>query len=139
MWEHRATGLQQWIATDPVRMRRLETFGLKLGEQLASAAARTPAFRNADVERLLRTRRGGRRWFSTDEDDDWRLTAYVPARFNRLVVYPTWQIHSVVDTSGLAPTRDDARLTYNQMVEFPIARELTRSRTPYPRAFYRRF
>ncbi len=142
MWEHRPTGLQQWLAADPVRLATLaRTFGLRLDEQIARAVERYPGFISAtDVPRLLRMRADKpRRLFSNAEDAIWRRTAYVPARWNRLVVYPTWQIHSVVDESPIEwPTVDDARLTYNLMIDYPFAREQTRARPPYPRAFYRR-
>jgi hypothetical protein len=138
MWEHRPSGLQQWLATDPVRLASIErVLGLRLTTQLAHATTRVPLFSNADAAQLFRTPTT-RRPFTTDEDATWRLRAYVPARWNRLVVYPTWQIHSVVDTSPCErPTFDDARLTFNMMIEYPFARELTRSRPPYPAGFYR--
>jgi len=138
MWEHRPTRLQQWLATDPMRMHALERrLGLRLGVQLQRLAGTVPIASNGDVVRLFRPA-PGRRPFTAVEDDQWRLLAYVPARFNRLVVYPTWQIHSVVDASAVdAPGIEDARLTFNLMVEYPFDRSLTRARTCYPDDFYR--
>jgi len=138
MWEHRPTGLQQWIVTDPVRLKALEArLGLRLSAQLERIVRTVPIAASGDVARLLRPT-PGRRPFTNAEDERWRLLAYVPARFNRLVAYPTWQLHSVVDMSPIdRPSLDDARLTFNQMIEFPFARELTRTHSPYPREFYR--
>jgi hypothetical protein len=50
----------------------------------------------------------------TRDFGEWEMIHYVPARFNRLVVYPTWQYHSVA-TKRYAPpqTMEEARLTMN--------------------------
>jgi hypothetical protein len=139
LWEHRPTGVSHWLRTDPVRMQILELgLGLRMGSQLAAAARRVPSA-SLDAEgRFLFRPRPGRRPFTNLEDEEWKLLGWIPARWNRMVIYPTWQIHSVVDMSDDADLSvENARLTYNQMVEYPMARETRSDRTVYERGFYR--
>jgi hypothetical protein len=52
------------------------------------------------------------------------LLTKVDAKFNRLVVSPTWQIHSLVDMLSVDKlTADDVRLTMNQFIDFPVLPE----------------
>ena len=72
-----------------------------------------------------------------EDDDTWKRVGYIPAKFNRLVVYPTWQIHSIVDrTNPNILNAETIRLTINQFVDYPFPRELT-SPDAFPSSIYR--
>ncbi len=135
-WRHRATGLQHWVALDALQLGALESaFGLCIRAPLAQA--KRHFWSNEEVARLLFAAPATRRPFTADSDDCWERLALIPSRFNRLVLYPTWQIHSLVDTSSAPLTRDEARLTFNQMIDYPLPRAARRDRTAYPASFYR--
>jgi hypothetical protein len=139
LWQHRPTGLTHWLRVDPVRMHALELgLGLRLSAPLAQAVRASAPAQLDEVGRFMFRPRPGRRPYSNEEDADWKLVGWIPARWNRLVVYPTWQIHSVVDMSGVAElTVDNARLTFNQMIEYPAPRPRRADRTVYDRTVYR--
>jgi hypothetical protein len=138
MWRHRATGLESWLPADMVQVRRIEeSLGLRLREQLDRALARFPAFSLDDLFKALKAN-PQRRPFSAVEDEAWERLAYFPAGFNRLVVYPTWQLHSIVDEQDPAElTTDTMRLTLNQFVDYPVPRDLQPNGPNYPWSFYR--
>lgn len=138
-WEHRPTGIQTWLSADAVQLRRVETLlKMRMREQLNAALDRVPAFSLSDIDKALRTwKESKRRPFSADEDDDWRLLHQVPARFNRLVAYPTWQLHSAVDTLAVAElSTETMRLTMNQWVGYPVPRLFAPNPPTYPLDFY---
>lgn len=138
-WEHRPSGLQHCSRADPVMSRRLETrLGLRFSRQLDVAFVRgAPIFESSDIYSKLFVRKEGRTAFSAEEDEHWKLLKFVPARFNRLVAYPAWQIHSIVDESRVSnPSRENARLTMNQFLNYPFKREAVCC-SPYPRSIYR--
>ena len=124
-WAHRPTGLESWLPNttgsrtpmDTVHIVRLEeALGLRLTEQLHGKSI----IGSHGVANIFKARPKRRR-MSMEEDSQWRLLRYVPAKFNRLVVYPTWQIHSLVDASP--PRRldtDNVRLTMNQFIDYPM-------------------
>jgi hypothetical protein len=138
LWKHRPSGLHTWLPGDIVQVQRLEdALGLRLMEQLARAVQQVPVFSTDAVQRLFRPNKQ-RRPFSIDEDEQWELLQYVPAKFNRLVAYPTWQIHSVVDTTEYERlTVENMRLTVNQTVEYPVPREFLPAGSTYPWEFFR--
>lgn len=133
-WEHRHTGLQHWSRADPIMARRLEaTLGLRLSEQLDEAFRRgAPLYESADMAKIFR-RKSGRPPFSAREDENWRLLGFVPSKFNRLVAYPSWQIHSIVDEAHCGPlTVENMRFTMNQFISYPFPRAAPRSAYPTP-------
>jgi hypothetical protein len=64
--------------------------------------------------------------FPAHDHGPWENIGVIPAKFNRLVVYPTWQFHSVV-MKGEKPTisRENVRLTLNTFIKHPVLE-------PYP-------
>lgn len=137
-WEHKPSGLQHWCRADPVMSRRLEAnLGLRLSDQLNGCFRRSvPVYEASDIQRLF-AKKATRVPFSAHEDDDWRLLSFVPAKFNRLVAYPAWQLHSIVDgTVTEMLTVENMRLTMNPFLNYPFARGSIRS--PYPAEMYRR-
>jgi hypothetical protein len=122
-----------------IQLLRLESFlGLRLTAKLPEALMSIPAFDTGMMEKLIFRPIPGRKPFSIAEDENWKLLKFVPAKFNRLVVYPTWQIHSVIDE--LDPeilTVENMRLTMNQFVEYPLSEGIAPSKLKYPRHFYR--
>jgi hypothetical protein len=143
-WEHRPSGLQHWARADPIMNRRLEaTLGLRLGAQLDRAFARgIPLFEAAEIYSKLFARNPARKAFSAREDADWKLLKLVPARFNRLVAYPAWQLHSIVDELPQSQVSlQTARLTINQFLFYPFESQTFKSElpgsSPYPLSAYR--
>lgn len=125
LWQHRPSGLQSWpIHKNPAEIHRLEMLdlGLKFTPQLEEAARKLPQLSGHDLFKAVFTSYATP--FSDEESSDWRLLKNVDARFNRLVVYPTWQIHSIVDMLDIEKlTIDNARLTMNQFIDFPVLPE----------------
>lgn len=139
-WEHRPSGMQHWFeGIDAVQIERLEQFlGLRLKTQLERALMRGPAFSMSQLGQvILHKPRPNRTPMSLEEDTDWRLLAYRPAAFNRLVAFPTWQLHSIVDTSRHPTlTVGNVRLTLNQFAEFPVPDDAAQRGPTYPREGY---
>jgi hypothetical protein len=66
--------------------------------------------------------------FPARDHPPWENIGIVPARFNRLVVYPTWQFHGVVMLrEKTAITKDTARLTLNTFIKHPALEEFDRN------------
>jgi hypothetical protein len=58
--------------------------------------------------------------FPAHDHGPWENIGIVPAKFNRLVLYPTWQFHSIATTREKPSlTRDNVRLTLNTFVKHP--------------------
>ena len=116
--------------------RRLEAdLGLRLSEQLMRCFRKgLPLYEASDVQAMF-ARKPSRVPFSAHEDDDWRLLKFLPAKFNRLVAYPAWQLHSIVDGSATEKlTIENMRLTMNPFLNYPFERRSLRS--PYPAEMY---
>jgi hypothetical protein len=124
-WRHRPTGLTHWLPTDIANVLSSEVFlGLDLTKPVAAAMANgiVPPIANlrAFGERLGGAPKPGRRAFSLEETDEWELVHFVEAKFNRMVIYPTFQIHSVVDTSDPTDASVGVRLTMNTFIDYPF-------------------
>ena len=141
LWQHRPSGMQSWFTGDVFQIRLLESLniGLEITAQFDSAMAQVPVRSAEELSRLLFRPAAGRRPFSAQEDAEWRLLTLVEAGFNRLVVYPTWQIHSIVDESTHADlSADNVRLTMNMYVDYPFHPDLgfATHKPRYPASFY---
>jgi hypothetical protein len=140
-WQHRNTGLQSWYVADPVQLARLESLlDCNFANQFTNAVRQTPQQSVDSFRKSVFEPNPHRRLFSLEEDDQRKLIGAIPAKFNRLVVYPTWQIHSIVDmTTFESLSIDTMRLTMNQFVELPLA-SLSPDKTSGPtfsQKFYR--
>lgn len=122
-WMHRPTGLQTFFLGDLLQASQIEhLFGLRFIDSFRKAGVRLRATSMQDAQKqILENRGSARRLFSREDDAVWKLQKFVPARFNRMVAYPTWQFHSVIDTSPTAAlSTRNARLTYNTFVPYPV-------------------
>jgi len=127
LWQHRPSGMQSWFSGDALHIKLLESLnlGLHVSPQLDEALRRVPVRSAEELSRLLFRSNNGRKPFSAAEDSEWHLLHFVAARFNRLVVYPTWQIHSLVDEfAQKSISVETMRLTMNQYVDYPVPTEL---------------
>jgi hypothetical protein len=131
-WRHVPTGLESGCsgAGDPFSlMLRLDSIlGTKLIDSARRALEHAPQFSYA-------------RWlqdifsqstppFPSGDHGPWEKIGTVAAKFNRLVVYPTFQFHSVVmKREKLASTLDTARLTLNVFIKHPLFEEMEK---PFP-------
>jgi hypothetical protein len=122
-WKHRPTDLQTFFLGDLLQAAQIEhLFGLRFIDPFRQACVRLRASSMAEAQKqILESPSSGRRLFSLEEGSTWKLLKFVPARFNRMVAYPTWQFHSIVDTSftQTLSTRN-ARLTYNTFIPYPV-------------------
>lgn len=82
--------------------------------------------------------------FSRQSGEKWKLMHFVEAKFNRLVVYPAWLFHSIIDESQFKElTLDNMRLTMNTFhgvpydLNKPIKIGLDYDFIPYSYDFYR--
>jgi hypothetical protein len=122
-WKHRPTNLQTFFLGDLLQAAQIEQlFGLRFIDPFRKASVRLRAATMAEAQKqILENASSDRRLFSLEEDSTWKLLKFVPARFNRMVAYPTWQFHSIIDTS---PTHtlstSNARLTYNTFIPYPV-------------------
>jgi hypothetical protein len=122
-WRHRPTDLQTFFLGDLLQAAQIEhLFGLKFIDPFRKASIRMRAASMSEAQKqILENPASGRRLFSLEEDSIWKLLRFVPARFNRMVAYPTWQFHSIVDTSVThALSTRNARLTYNTFIPYPV-------------------
>jgi hypothetical protein len=138
-WEHRPTGLEHFHpATDALQAERLaQLLGFSMSKQWAQAVRSTSALTMRTFESEVFVIKPGRRPFTTEDDETWHCIHHVPAQFNRMVVYNTWQIHSIVDTSNCHKLdMNSARLTMNQVIGLPVAREVFGIGPKWPKEFY---
>src|SRR5262249_36777915 len=114
---------QSLLSLDVAAMRQVESFfGFNVTDALAAAYGES--FEMGDVVGDLMARRAIHPPFPKDSYDDgrgeWELLDFVPQRFNRLVAYPTWQLHSLAYADYAPPADlDAARLTLNSWVDWP--------------------
>ena len=126
-WKHRPTDLKTFFLGDLLQAAQIEhLFGLNFIDPFRKASLRLRAASMADAQKqILENPSSTRRLFSLEEDHQWSLLKFVPARFNRMVAYPTWQFHSIVDTSPpQALSTRNARLTYNTFIPYPVPADL---------------
>ncbi|ALN57860.1 DUF6445 family protein [Lysobacter enzymogenes] len=122
-WKHRPTDLKTFFLGDLLQAAQIEQlFGLNFIDPFRKASVRLRAASMAEAQKqILENPASTRRLFSLEEDNHWSLLKFVPARFNRMVAYPTWQFHSIVDTSPIqALSTRNARLTYNTFIPYPV-------------------
>lgn len=124
-WRHRPTGLtcfSQGDSPDSVELVLKEKLlGFPLMQELPDALTKIPATcMNLLNARVFKQVDRGRRPLSMEESDTWELLYAAPAKFNRLVCYPSWFIHSALETPDDTPTVDTARLTMNCFVLSPF-------------------
>ncbi|MCA6221504.1 DUF6445 family protein [Photorhabdus antumapuensis] len=61
--------------------------------------------------------------YLTKSNEVWEVTDQVDVKFNRLVLYPTWHLHSVSwDPSWYGSTLPERRLTMMNWMNFPVRR-----------------
>lgn len=61
------------------------------------------------------------RRYMTESDSHWEILEQVDMRFNRLVVYPTWQLHGINwDMSFSGPQKSEQRLTMMDWLNYPV-------------------
>jgi hypothetical protein len=59
--------------------------------------------------------------YMTESDDHWEIIEQIDMRFNRLVAYPTWQLHGINwDMSVAGTTKAEQRLTMMDWLNYPI-------------------
>lgn len=125
-WRHRQSGLQHWFFGDIVQIMRAEKLlGLSMvrGIQSISSSCNIQSLGQASQVVFGRASESIVP-FTADESETWEKIAFVEARFNRMIVYPTFQIHSIVDTTAPAPkSLADARLTMNTFIDYPFTLE----------------
>lgn len=122
-WKHRPTDLRTFFLGDLLQASQIEhLFGLRFIDDFRRASVRLRAASMEEAQKqILENPASVRRLFSLEEDNTWKLLKFVPARFNRMVAYPTWQFHSIVDTTAVhALSTRNARLTYNTFVPYPV-------------------
>ena len=125
-WRHRQSGLQHWLHGDMVQIAKVEKLlGLKMSPTIQSLSG-IPYIQSLDQisQSIFDHTRAKTMPFSADESDTWERLAVVGACFNRMIVYPTFQIHTIVDTVAPNPASlEEARLTMNTFVDYPFAFE----------------
>lgn len=117
-WKHRRTGLQTFCRSeDPIFAQKAgEALGLDLTHRMLNAFADEPCYTKDDALESL---------FSDGEFEDfrgastetWECLTILPAKFNRLYLFPAPQFHSVVLGEQVSTASfDDVRLTMNLFI-----------------------
>lgn len=121
-WRHMPTGLEgvyngEQPLMNSARFDRL--LGTTLVEDTARALADTT---ETDYMQWLRTILSQDDTpFEGNDHGSWEKVDEVRSVYNRLVVYPTWQLHSVIEDHERVPQSvEDARLTLNLFVRSPL-------------------
>jgi len=121
-WKHAPFNLQTFCAGDMASIAyREKVLGLKVFDQLKESALLFPSHDSKEIAKaVMDGDPRGRRLFSLEENENWKLVKFVEAKFNRLVAYPSSQFHSIVDTTQIdGLSRENARLTYNGLLPYP--------------------
>jgi hypothetical protein len=122
-WRHIPTGLESGCTgtSDPFSlMLKLDAiFKTRLIESARTALRYAPKFSYGHFLRDAFSK--GAPPFPSGDHGAWEMIGSVAAKYNRLVVYPTYQFHSVVtNRPELATTLDAARLTLNVFIKHPL-------------------
>jgi hypothetical protein len=128
-WRHVPTGLES-VYNGPEPLRRIAVLEGLFGVELFDPARQPLVYSGEPTYQ---------RWISTlmpaavkapfpDRDHGaWKRIGVVGARFNRLVVYPTWQFHSISMRKAQRPgSLEAARLTLNGFLKHPLIESLER-------------
>jgi hypothetical protein len=122
-WRHGPSGLESAWAGDGGldRLLRIDaSFGTSLYESSKTAHALAPQSTYQQwVHQLLPTT-SSKPPFPAASHGDWELLHAVPARYNRLIAFPTWLFQSVVMTQHARTTLDTARLTMSAFIRHPV-------------------
>jgi len=121
-WRHQPTGLESiYNGEEPVRAATIieACFGVDVLDRPRAAAVQRSTLGLAAWQRSLTPVR--KTPFPATDHDAFKRIGYVPSRFNRLVVYPAWQLHSIaMSEQRTAPKLEAARLTLNGNVRHPL-------------------
>lgn len=122
-WKHKPTDLDAFFFGDLLQASQVERlFGLNFIDPIRRAAMRVQAASMDALQKTIFESNGStRHLFSLEEDAKWMLLRFFEGKFNRMIAYPTWQFHSIVDTAEPeALSIRNARLTYNTFVPYPV-------------------
>jgi hypothetical protein len=130
-WRHAATGIESACSRTEnpfdVMVRYDEIFKTRLMEGAARLQAHAPTMTYAEWINTLSNELARRPPFPSRNHGPWELIDTVEARFNRLVVYPTWKLHSVFMKKHVqARSLERAPLTLNAFVRHPVFERMER-------------
>ncbi len=123
-WRNKESALQSFIGGEDslLGIQKVEAlFGVNILDRLKQAYAMDPVVSMNEVRERLFASKKVSPPFSAESCDVWERLDHVSVKFNRMVVYPTWQFHSVAYPNYLPPKHlRDARLTLNTFVKYPL-------------------
>jgi hypothetical protein len=128
-WRDRATGLESYLPPSGGSLAEIERieefFDVDMTRRLARGLSLDAPEALARMRATL-ARRQIAPPFPCASTDEWELLHHVPAKFNRMMICPTWQFHSVAYPDYVPPASlASARLTLNTFVEYPFVTNAT--------------
>jgi hypothetical protein len=122
-WRHQGVGMESFYGgSDP--LKEVILIDGVFGTRILNRARKPLAYSGATYDEWCRSfiaAKVRRPPFPHRDHDDWKQIGSVPARFNRLVAYPTWQWHGIYMTRYTPPESiEHARLTLNLFVTHPL-------------------
>jgi hypothetical protein len=122
-WRHAPTGLESVCSSSDSfnLMTKLDAiFKTRLVEGSRKALETAPNLTYDDWISSLFRDEAELPPFTAHDHPPWENIGVVPAKFNRMIVYPTWQLHGVSQfrEKGSA-TKETARLTLNTFIKHP--------------------
>lgn len=132
LWRHEGLGVESFVnSEDPGQHALLESlFSLRSRKGISAVLSTRP---NASFDEIRRTILGPPRTdndFPAVDHGPWKLLRFVKARPNRLVVFPTWQFHSIGSSRPIRGSQslENTRKTLNIFIDAPfIDRPIMRS------------
>jgi hypothetical protein len=126
-WRHAATGIESACngpAPHDLMLRLDKTFKTDLVGGIARARKVFPQMTYGQWVGMLQSLMTAPP-FPAGDYGQWKSIGSVDAVFNRLVVYPTWQFHSVImKKEALATSLETARLTLQSFIRFPLLKTI---------------
>lgn len=122
-WRDKATGLETYLPTGMLLQAKMEkTFNFKMREKLEATLLDKPYFSYDQLERdLIHKRIPDEIVFPKTDFCGWEAVHSVKSKFNRLVFYHGWVLHSPYYDNFEYPTsREDSRLSMNIQIPWPI-------------------
>ena len=133
-WRDTDSGLESYLAGSFVMLQKVEAmFGINLMGRVRDAYLRSPVLSHGELEKRMFERMPDEFVFPKDDHAGWQAVDHVPTRFNRLVFYHGWTIHSIYHENYQPPSSlEDGRMTMNIQIPWPFVQSSRSVADPIP-------
>lgn len=133
-WRDGVSGLESYLAGSIVMLQKIEAmFGINMLGRMKDAFVNTPILSHREVEKMMFKRLPENFVFPKESHAGWEYVDHVPTKFNRLVFYHGWTIHSIYHENYQAPKSiEEARMTMNVQIAWPFVSGAESITAPIP-------